>query len=228
MSNIDLGRILNEPHYALDFQIMAGDLLDFLDTSEQNIEHLYHRECEEAQRRAMTAGLPDGYQAHIQANADHRFRVSLPLRVRYGALIGLTTTVEWAVKDLKRGIRDPLGKCPRGRNLTVHTLSALNARTRVGFDEAVLDYEALVRVRHFITHAAGIVASGDCGRGLNAAIERLDGFSVDSRHFLGPHVCIERGALNRYVNEIGQLVVALYRACCEQGLVDCEPLQRSS
>lgn len=58
MSSFDPERFLTEPIYALDFQVMAGDLQDFLDTSEKNIEQQYHLRCAEIQRRAETGDPP--------------------------------------------------------------------------------------------------------------------------------------------------------------------------
>jgi len=219
MPSIDLKRLLNEPIYAMDFQFMAGDLKDFLDSSERNIELQYHLECQNIQRRAETEDFPEGFREHLQTNADHRFKVSLPLRVRYGALLGLTTSVEWGIHFLVESLREPLSTKPRNRNPTVHALSELAARTRLGKDELVQDYEALVHVRNCITHAAGIVKHFKYRDELYWAVRRLVGFSIDNWHFLGEHICIQRGALNRYIESTGQLVVTIYRACDEQGLL---------
>jgi hypothetical protein len=219
MSSFDPDRLLIEPIYAMDFQYMVGDLQDFLDTSERNIEQQYHREYEEIHRRAETGDLPDGYLEHLQIGAEHRFKVSLPLRVRYGALVGLTTTVEWAVQFLQQHLCNPLGKVPKNQNPTVYVLSELNARLRLGQGAEVRDYEALVQVRNCVTHAAGIVSCYKYAEDLTRAIGRLVGFSVDSWHFVGRHVCIQRGALNRYIEKTGQLMIAIHKACDEQGLL---------
>jgi len=227
MSRFDPERLLTEPIYALNFQVMVGDLEDFLDTSERNIEQQYHLQCAEIQRKAETEDLPDGYREHLQVNAQHRFKVSLPLRVRYGALVGLTTTVEWAMQALNESLCSPLDKSRSNQNPTVHALTELNARTRLGLDEPVHEYDALVQIRNCITHAAGIVKYYRYPQKLTTAIRRLEGFSIDSWHFIGQHVCIQRGALNRYIDRTGQLVVAIHRACYEQGLVTSDTRPRS-
>ncbi len=220
MSSTDLERLLNEPNYALDFQIMAGDLKDFLESSERNIEQQYHLESGEIQRRAETEEFPNGYGEHLQENAEHRFKVSLPLRVRYGALLGLTTSVEWAIQSLEENLRKPLSEPPKKQNLIVHALSELNVRTRLGQESAVADYEALVQVRNCIAHGAGIVKCYKYREELCKAIKRLVGFSIDKWLFIGEHVCIQRGALNRYIESTGHLVVTLHGACHEQDLLN--------
>jgi hypothetical protein len=87
---------------------------------------------------------------------------------------------------------------------------------------AVRDYEALVKVRNCIAHAAGIVKYDKYREGLPDAIKRLAGFSIDSWHFMGQHICIHRGALNRCFDSAGQLVVTIHRACYEQNLLICD------
>jgi hypothetical protein len=206
----------------MDFQFMTGDLKDFLDSSERNIEQQYHHECESVQRRAETEDFPGGFAEHLLLNAEHRFKVSLPLRVRYGALLGLTTSVEWAIQFLVESLRAPLRPTPKNRNPTVHALSELAARTRLGKDELVQDYEALVHVRNCVTHAAGIVKHFKYRDELCSAVGRLVGFSIDKWHFIGEHICIQRGALNRYIENTTQLVVALHEACYEQGLLTAD------
>ena len=41
-----------------------------------------------------------GYREHLEENAEFRFRVSLPLRVRYAAATSLVTSVEWSIRHL--------------------------------------------------------------------------------------------------------------------------------
>jgi len=220
MPSFDPACLLNQHFFAMEFGFMIGDLKDFLDTSEQNIEQQYHSECEAIQRGAEK-GDPL-YVEHLQRKAEHRFKVSLPLRVRYGAVLGLTTSVEWSIKSLERLLRDPLSKCPNRQDKAVHKLSELNSRTRLGQDEVVLDYKALVHVRNCIAHAAGIVEYDKYRQQLPDEIGRLAGFSIDNWHFLGKHICIERRALDCYFDSIGQLVTAIHKACHEQDLLKRE------
>lgn len=219
MSDIDLDRLLNEPTYAWDFQYMIGDVEDFLDFSESNIAWQHRRELQDIDRRAETEKFPEGYKEHLQANAEHRFKVSLPLRVRYGAVIALTTSVEWSVSFLVKRLEVPSSERPRGRNETVHGLLELQQRTGVGKIETVRDYEALVQVRNCIAHCAGIEEQYQFREQLAVAVDRLVGFGLGQWHLFGRHVCIEKGALNRYVQQMGGLIVSLHKAAHGQGLL---------
>lgn len=89
------------------------------------------------------------------------------------------------MQALKVSLCNPLDKPQRNQNPTVHALTELNARTRLGLDAAVHEYDALVQVRNCITHAAGIVKSYKYPQDLTTAIGRLVGFSIDGWHFIG-------------------------------------------
>ena len=87
---------------------MLGDVLDFLDFSERNIDWLYGAEKQSIQRKAALGwGFPEkdrylesDYTELLLTNAEHRFTVSLPMRIRYAALVSLVTAVEWQAKHL--------------------------------------------------------------------------------------------------------------------------------
>jgi len=221
MPNVDLERLLSEPIYAFDFQSMIGDVADFLDFSESNIEWQYRRELQRIRRRAEAEELPPGYREHLETNAEHRFKISLPLRIRYGVVIALATSVEWSIGFVVSRLRELLPEKPRGRNLTVHALFELQRRTGVGRTDSVHDYESLVWIRNCIAHSAGIEEHYNYKfRGeLAAAVGRLNGFTLDNWHFFRKHICIERGALNPYIEGMRDLVVALHKAAHEQGLL---------
>lgn len=64
MSNVDLDRLMNEPIYTMDFQFMIGDIQDYLDFSENNIEWQYRSQLQSIQRCVEVGELensPDGY-----------------------------------------------------------------------------------------------------------------------------------------------------------------------
>jgi hypothetical protein len=219
MADIDLERLVNEPHYAFGFQYWIGDVEDFLEFSESNIEWQHRRELQDIRRRAETADWPEGYQQHLEENAEYRFKVSLPLRVRYAAVVALTTSVEWSVGHLVKLLKEPLTKKPVGRNEVVHALIELQQRTGIGSVGTVQDYEAIVHIRNCIAHSAGIEEHYERRDQLAAAVKRLEGVSLDNWHYLGKHVCIAKGALNPHIRQIGDLVVALHKASHEQGLL---------
>ena len=125
MPDIDLDRLMNEPIYAFDFQFMIGDVQDYLDFSENNIEWQYRSELQSIRRRAEAGdfeGTPHGYREHLETNAEHRFKVSLPLRIRYGALLALATAVEWSVTYLAQHLIEPVGTEPK-RSMRLRSLT---------------------------------------------------------------------------------------------------------
>jgi hypothetical protein len=200
---------------------MIGDVKDYLEFSEMNIDWQYRRELQAIRRIAERAEteLEQSYTDHLGTNAEHRFMVSLPLRVRYGAVVALTTSVEWSVRYLVERLQQPLSQPAQSRNGTVHALFELDARAKMGKTEGVRDYEALVHVRNCIAHNAGIEKDYRFRQHLPTAIGRLAGFSLGSWHLFGKHVCIDRGALNPFIDAMGELVVELHKACHEQGLI---------
>lgn len=94
ISDFDPQKLLDTPIEAFDFQFMIGDVKDFLEFSESNIDWQYRRELQAIAHRKDFDDLPPGYHHHLEQNAEHRFKVSLPLRVRYGAVLAFTTSVE--------------------------------------------------------------------------------------------------------------------------------------
>lgn len=218
MPGINLDRLLNEPIYAWDFRCMIGDVEDFLNFSECNIDWQFHRELQHINHRAEAEGFPEDYKKHLETNAEHRFKVSLPLRVRYGAVIALNTSVEWTVGFLGDHLQSPLSK-PKRCNKTVHGLHELQRLTGAGAANTVLDYEALVRVRNCIVHSAGIEKRYEHRNELAKAVDRLAGFSLGNWHFLGRHVCIEKAALNPYVQQMADLIFAIHTAADQKGLL---------
>lgn len=222
MSDIDLDRLMNEPIYAFDFQFLIGDVQDYLDFSENHIEWRYRTELQSIRCRAETEDFPPGYQEHLEANAEHRFKVSLPLRIRYSTIMALTTAVEWSVTYLVQMVVEPIGKRPDKKNKTVYVLEILNERTGLKRNEAIKDFEALVRVRNCIAHSAGLERDYKHRNKLPGAIQRLKGFSLANWHFFGSHVAIEKGALDTYIGEMKYLVVDLYKVAHEQGLLKAD------
>lgn len=222
MSDIDLDHLMNQPIYAFDFQFMIGDVQDYLDFSENNIEWQYRSELQSIRRRAEAGdfeGAPHGYREHLETNAEHRFKVSLPLRIRYGALLALATAVEWSVAYLAQHLVEPVGKEPNGKNKTIYTLEVLNERTGLRRDDPINDFEALVWVRNCIAHSAGLERDYKYRDRLPEAIQRLNGLSLANWHFFGSHVVIEKRALDKYIQEMKNLVVDLHKAAHDKKII---------
>lgn len=130
MADFDIEKFINTPIYAFDFKFMIGDVKGFLEFSERNIDWQHRRELRMIAQRKDFDDFPLEYRDHLEQNANHRFRVSLPLRVRYGALLAFTTSIEWAVDHLNRGLFNPVPK-REGANPTVEILRELTTRAAV-------------------------------------------------------------------------------------------------
>lgn len=219
MPNRDIESILSAPIYAFDFRFMIGDVKDFLEFSESNIAWQLRRELQAIAHRTDYDELPPGYRLHLEEIAHHRFGVSLPLRIRYGAVLALTTSVEWSVKFLNSQSVAPIHDKNDGKNPTVTVLRELSARAQLHANETIDDYEALVNVRNCIAHSVGILETYKFKETLAGFIARLHGFSLANWHCFGAQVCIDRGALDTYIDKTEGLVVDLHRAMHEQGLM---------
>lgn len=219
MSDFDPEKFLNTPIYAFDFQFMIGDVKDFLEFSESNIGWQHRRELQAIFHRKDLDDYPSGYREHLEENANHRFLVSLPLRVRYAAVLALTTSVEWSVKFLNMRAVAPVPEKRDGTNQTVRILRELVARAQLSAGSAIDDYEALINVRNCIVHSAGLLETYQFKDSLPASVARLHGFSIANWHFFGDQVCIERAALDQYIDEMGKLVVDLHQSMHERGLM---------
>ena len=218
MSEFDPEKFLHEPIYGFDFQFMIGDVEDFLEFSETNIEWQYLRELLAINHREETEDLEPGYRDHLKTNAEHRFTVSLPLRVRYGALVAFTTSVEWAVGYIVGRLKGLLSQVPSGKNPTVHFLLELNKITGLGDLDLIHNYGALVNARNCIVHSSGLVKNYRFREELQRDISRLQGIHLGNWHFFGEHVCIERCALSPYIRGMASSIVKLHEACDKMGL----------
>jgi hypothetical protein len=222
MFNIDLDRLMKEPIYAFDFQFMIGDIQDYLDFSEGNIESHYLSELQSIKARSEAGDLEDipdyDYWSHLEDGAAHRFKVSLPLRIRYGALLALVTAVEWSMESFCQLLIVPVEKRPNEKNKTVHALEVMCKRVELVRADTVANFEALVRIRNCIAHSAGLQKDDQFQVKLPAAIQKLEGFSLASWHFFGSHIAIEKGALSKYIEEMKLLIVDIHRAAHERGL----------
>ena len=118
----DPHKFLHTPIHAYNFQCMIGDLIDFLEFSEANIEWQHRRELQEIKRREVIESFPMGYREHLEENAEFRFRVSLPLQVRYAAVISLVTSVEWSIENLAKNARVKVSRQTKSENKTIRVI----------------------------------------------------------------------------------------------------------
>lgn len=216
MKNFDLQKFMKTPICAFDFQFMIGDIKDFLEFSESNIEQQYQYEI-----NAIASGKyedePPGYLTHLEESADHRFKVSLPLRVRYGALIALVTTIEWAVGYLIKLPSIIRPKFKGNENNAIQQLRYLSNLAKIDACSQIDDIEALVHIRNCISHAAGVVDAYKYRDKLPASIARIKGISLDGWHFFGTQVCIEKGVLETHIDRAADLIVSIHSELNNQG-----------
>ena len=224
MTEINLERLLNEPIYAFNFKSMIGSIREFLAFSEANIAKQHIEKRRSIHERVDSGELNfldehrDSYVEHLLENTEHWFTVGLPLQVRYAALLSLITAVEWSIGLLNKQLTQPI-KNQSGCNLTVHSLKILNKRTQLGKMNSIDNYKALVEARNCIVHNAGLERGYKYPDALEQSLERLEGIYLDNWYLYGTHVCIEREALNQYIDEIGETVVDLRAATDKQGLL---------
>ena len=204
----DPHKFLHMPIYAFDFQCMIGDLIDFLEFSEANIELLLRRELQQIKTRDV---FPTEYREQLVENTEYRFCVSLPLRVRYAAAISLVTSVEWSIRCLVKHLGVSESSQPKKENSTIHAIRQVQLDIDVKCEEEIQILEDLIHIRNCIAHSAGLIKDDKNSEKIVASVGRLNGFSLDNWNFLGKHVCIKKGALNPYAEKMKQLVVELHK-----------------
>lgn len=204
---------LESPIYAFDFQVMIGDVIDYLDFSDDHIEWQLRLKLQEINRRHKIEGLPQGYREHLVENAKFRFGVTLPLRIRYSALVSLVTSVEWSIQHLVKHLDVSVPTRPKYENKTIRELEGLQASTGMRLSEdGITILRDFVQVRNCIVHNAGLIKGDKYSEKVAASVKRLDGFLLKNLHFLGTHVWIEKGSLNPYAERLKQVVVELHKA----------------
>lgn len=227
MAGIDWNEFFNHTYYALDFQFMLGDIEDFLEFSENSIEWQYRSELHRIERQGEVGFLPkelseyeESYKRDQRANAVHRFTVSLPMRIRYAALISLVTTVEWQVRFFQDRVKKEFEKKPKGRNETAWYLEQLASALNIQSENEIRRFENIVIVRNVIVHSAGLPKDYKyMRRDVEQAVRNLNGFSIGREHFIGEAIHIERGALQPYIEEMGRVIPEIAEIGHKKGLL---------
>ncbi|AOZ49729.1 hypothetical protein [Chromobacterium vaccinii] len=209
MEDFDAEKLLNTPIEAFDFSVMIGDVLDLLEFAEENLSKQYQAALEALARHDLS-GSPSEYKDSLEANLNHRFQTSLPLQLRYGALIGFVTTVEWAALRLNEAAITPAPTKAKKDNESAHLLRHFTREAGIDAEHMLQNYEALVHVRNCIAHRAGLHATYKHGESLCNEIKRLSGIYFGNWHFLGDQICIERGALTPYMHQMADFLPKLH------------------
>ena len=206
----NLQEFLSRPIYALDFQVMIGDVVDFLDFSERNIESQFQLELQAIPEKVAPEDRSTGLVEHLEDSARFRFQVALPLRLRYAVVIALVTSIEWSVRLLVTQLDVKVPSEPKSESRTIREIRGLRAVAGMEGEEEIRIARDLVQIRNCIAHSAGLIRYDKRSEDIRLSVDRLDGFSLEKMHFLGEHVYIAKGALNPYAEKLKQLVVDLH------------------
>jgi hypothetical protein len=217
MQDFNLDDCRTRKHFALSFRALIGDVEDFLEFSETSIESQRQAVLEAIHKIGDPDTFPDGYLEHLLANAEHRFAVSLPIRLRYAALVSLVTTVEWEGRMLRDYALFKIGDRPPGMNEAVHILRRYDAELSLGARTTIGDYERLVHIRNVVAHNAGFVPGYQFESQVREALALLNGFGLEDRIFVGECVKIERGALDPYIRAMSCLMPTIWETADSQG-----------
>jgi hypothetical protein len=221
---IGLEALLNLTFFGLDTISMLGDIEDFINFSENNIDWQKRRElrCAESECAKEQFDDPrDAAQFHAQTidGVTYRFEVSLAQRVRYAALVSLITTIEWVLISLKNRATFDIPEKPNGKSEAMHFLDTFNQAASVGLTSEIQTIETLVQIRNCIVHAAGLLASYKYGNELRQNISACHGVKVSDINLLGESVEIEQGYLQCVVEGIKRWLPNLEMVMDEKGLL---------
>lgn len=206
----NLQDFLNRPMYALDFRIMIGDVVDFLDFSERNIESQFQLELQAIPKMVAPEDRSTGLVEHLENNANFRFQVALPLRLRYAVVVALVTSIEWSVRLLVKKFNVEVPSKPNSESKLIRRIRGLQVVAGMECEEEIRIVKDLVQIRNCIAHSAGLIRHDGRSEDIRSSVNRFDGFSIEKKHLLGEQVYIEKGALNPYADKLEQFVVDLH------------------
>lgn len=214
--------LLNQPLFGWDTVSLLGDVEDFLDFSEANIEWQRKREMRrvEAEIEAFESGDPltDAlYREQKLEEVEYRFDVSLAQRVRYSGLTSLITSLEWSLLVLRNLALFPITKTPDKANEAVHLLSVLAREAKHDVQSEIELLALLVQVRNCVVHSAGRLATYKYGEELRTRLVGFQGIKVSTANFLGEGVEIEQGFLQGVLERAKVWLPALEKALYDQG-----------
>lgn len=221
-AKFDLNAFLDQTIFGLDIQTMLGDVEDFIEFSESNMEWQKHRELRRAERECEEEEFDDpsiGAQYRDQAleGVEYRFEASLKQRVRYAALTALITTVEWCLISLKNRASFDFPKKPNSKNEATHILSIFNDKMTLELEEKIQFFENLVQTRNCIVHAAGLLGSYRYESQLRQSLDTLHGMKASSINFLGEGIEIEQGFLESAIEDFRQWLPNLEKTALQHG-----------
>lgn len=221
-SKFDLNALLDQTFLGIDIQTMFGDVENFVEFSESNIEWQKHRELRRAEHECDVGEFDDPsievhYRDQTLEGVEYRFEVSLKQRVRYAALTALITTVEWYLISLKNRASFDFPKNTKSRNEAVHILSTFNDKMALGLEAKIQFVENVVQARNCIIHAAGLLNSYRYESQLRKSLDTLHGINVSNINFLGESIEIEPGFLERTIEDFRLWLPMLEKTAIQHG-----------
>lgn len=223
-NRFDFATFLEQTLFGLDIHLMLGDVEDFIDFSESNIDWQKRRELRKAEQECNFEVFDDPqfaaqYRDQTIEGIEYRFEVSLRQRVRYAALTALITTVEWIVISLKLRANFRIPKKADGKNEAVHLLEVFDNKTTLGLRSEIERIETLVQVRNCVVHAAGLLASYKYEPELRQLLSDFPGVSVGNINSLGDAIQIQQGHLQAMIEELEGWLPRLERTLLEKCLL---------
>jgi uncharacterized protein YutE (UPF0331/DUF86 family) len=220
----DMEAFLNQTIFGMDALAMLGDIEDFIEFSERNIDWQKQHELKRAEDEHSESRFEnpqDAAQYHDQMidGVTFRFEVSLTQRLRYAALTSLITTIEWILISLKKRAAFDISKKPDKKSEAVHLLEEFSLATELGLTSEIQVIESLVQVRNCIVHAAGLLDSFRFGPHLRKRLEGFQGIKISNINFLGDGIEVESGHLQSVLEDVKRWLPILERALHEKGLL---------
>ena len=221
-TSLDLDALLNQPLFGWDTLSLLGDVEDFLDFSEANIDWQRRRELRrvEAESATFNSGDPHTdaqYRDHQLEGVDYRFNVSLSQRVRYSGLTSLITSLEWSLLVLQNLALFDIPKKPDKTNEAVHLVSVFAREAKHDLHAEVELLTLLVQVRNCVVHAAGRIGSYQYSDELRVRLAGFQGIKISTANFLGEGIEIEQGFLQGVLERAKIWLPALEKALYVQG-----------
>jgi hypothetical protein len=222
----DMEAFLNQTFYGLNTLTMLGDVEDFIEFSEGNIDR---QKAEEFRRTTRECDALEFDDPHFAAQyrdqkfegVEYRFEVSLKQKFRYAALTTLITSIEWTLLALKKraSFEFPKKKKSDKTNEMVRILRVFNEKASLSLEPQVQSLERLVHVRNCIAHAAGLLGSYQYELELRESLKSVSGIKVSSINFLGESIEVEPGFLKGVVEDAKLWLPKLQQSVLDQGLL---------
>jgi hypothetical protein len=221
---VDFDALMNQPLFGWDSLSLLGDVEDFLDFSEANIDWQLRREIRRVQAEHATLRLEDPvteaqYKAQELESVEYRFTVSLAQRVRYSGLTSLITSIEWSLLVLRDRASFNIPAKPPKVNLAVHLLGVYANAAGHNLQEEVQLLELLIQVRNCVVHSAGRIATYEYASDLRTRLLGFSGIKLSTANFLGEGVEIEAGFLQGVLERAKVWLPALEKAMYEAALL---------